>query len=73
MLGIKRTERVLPTGTSLTIVGEVVFASLIGLCFVALLLVDMSNVLCFVFSFCLLLFYRNMSLKMMLELFEFSN
>ena len=73
MLGVKRTERVLPTGTSLTVVGEVVFASQIGLCSVALLLVDMSNVLCFVFSFCLLLFYRNRPLKMMLELFEFSD
>jgi len=40
MLGIKRTERVLPTGTALMIVGEVVFASLVGLCFVALLLVE---------------------------------
>jgi hypothetical protein len=39
MLGVKRTERVLPTGTSLTVVGEVVFASLIGLCCVALVLV----------------------------------
>ena len=52
MLGIKRTERVLPTGTSLTVVGEVVFASLIDLCSVALLLVDMSNVL-----FCLFLLF----------------
>ena len=52
MLGIKQTERVLPTGTSLTIVGEVVFASLIDLCSVALLLVDMSNVL-----FCLFLLF----------------
>jgi len=52
MLGIKQTERVLPTGTSLTVVGEVVFASLIDLCSVALLLVDMSNVL-----FCLFLLF----------------
>ena len=52
MLGVKRTERVLPTGTSLTVVGEVVFASLIDLCSVALLLVDMSNVL-----FCLFLLF----------------
>jgi len=52
MLGVKRSERVLPTGTSLTVVGEVVFASQIGLCSVALLLVDMSNVL-----FCLFLLF----------------
>jgi hypothetical protein len=30
MLGVKRTERVLPTGTSLTVVGEVVSIDLIG-------------------------------------------
>jgi hypothetical protein len=36
LLGVKRTERVLPTGTSLTVVGEVLFLSLIWLCCVAL-------------------------------------
>lgn len=44
MLGVKRTERVLPTGTSLTVVGEVLFLLFIGLCCVALVFVDMSNV-----------------------------
>ncbi|ONM60195.1 Protein trichome birefringence-like 10 [Zea mays] len=32
MLGVKRTERVLPTGTSLTVVGEVLFLLSIGMC-----------------------------------------
>jgi hypothetical protein len=52
MLGVKRTERVLPTGTSLTVVGEVNW-----LYSVALLLVDMSNVLFFVSSFCSLFLF----------------
>ncbi|ONM25665.1 E3 ubiquitin-protein ligase SP1 [Zea mays] len=40
MLGVKRTERVLPTGISLTVVGEVLFLSFIGLCCVALAIKD---------------------------------